>query len=223
VRVGRTKDVEDSDVRGRRDRARANVDARRYDASLADYVWLWERMLEFMPSMLGVRSSFMAGEMGELAAAHEPARTRFRELRDRAAASDRGDWVVLNEVVGDEDLTIGWIDQLLANGERMPRTCQRRATELLRSRGRVADVGRVVTDPLRDARFAWEMRERMLGMAERFDGHHRDVRERYRTSIAQLDEALRAAGRVAEADAVRDEALRLDDSPEMRAALTSSS
>ena len=97
--------------------------------ALKEYEWLWFNILKLDPAMVGVRVSFMAGEMRRLAEAHEPARARFGGVRDEVEArlkgerkswDDLGDWIVLNEVTGDEDRTLAWIDRIKVDPDSGP-------------------------------------------------------------------------------------------------------
>lgn len=133
-----------------------------YDKALDEYLWLWQHMLEFEPSMVGVRSSFMAGDMGELASVHEPARAAFADLRDRAekrleekpAWDDLDDWITLNDVVGDQDKTLEWFDRIKQDPQKL-QAIGRRAymiEPLLREHRRWADLGRIYHNPIQDVR-----------------------------------------------------------------------
>lgn len=44
-----------------------------FSAALDDFVWFWRRGLEYRPSMVGVRGSFLLGRFVELAGHYEPA------------------------------------------------------------------------------------------------------------------------------------------------------
>lgn len=91
------------------------------DEATEEFVWLWEHLLEHEPAMNGVRLSFMAGDMQQLAERHEPARQAFRKLRDRQSAAVDGtnsgkqdviDWLHLNQVIGDQEDTLRWYDRI---------------------------------------------------------------------------------------------------------------
>lgn len=97
--------------------AKALAMTRREDEATDEYVWLWENMNREDPDFVGVRSSFMAGDMGTLARSHPAARKRFAALRDSLEANlkagtstsdELSDWMVLNTVVDDDRRTIDW-------------------------------------------------------------------------------------------------------------------
>jgi hypothetical protein len=225
------------DTHARFEAAKQLLKEQRYPEATEELVWLWNNIERVQPAMRGVRVSFMAGTIEKLVAAHAPARRRFEELRDAAgAAADAGgdseqrrlDWIVLNGVLGDDERTIAWFDSVKADPNAAPILDQLThfLVEPLRRRGRLADIGRLYAEPLKELtghRLAFEVAthpsmQRRLG--EEGFARVRDVMARqFRTSAAQLVASLRAAGRTADADAVRDEALRRDPSSEMRAAL----
>ena len=137
---------------------------------------------------------------------------------------------MLNGVLGDEDRTIGWFDHVKADPDAAPALARiaRFLLQPLKRRGRWADIGRLYAEPLKELVFQYRafeiatgpLMQKRLG-EERF-ARLRDVNAKlFRTGAAELVASLRAAGRAADADAVRQEALRLDPSSEMRATLDS--
>lgn len=109
-------------VRERMEIARGLAGAREFDAAAAEFVWLWENMLEHEPAMIGVRGSFMASDMERLARESDAARAAFTALRDgltvrlEAGETSRAnltDWLVLNiRVLGDDDVVGAWVDRI---------------------------------------------------------------------------------------------------------------
>jgi hypothetical protein len=92
----------------------------RLDEATERYAWLWDNILSISQGMGGVRSSFMVGDMTRLAARHAPAKQRFAQLRDIAAARMEQDddetravldWINLNDVVGEPEKTLAWFDK----------------------------------------------------------------------------------------------------------------
>jgi len=90
---------------------------------------------------------------------------------------------------------------------------------------RWADAGRLIRDPLAELRTHGAMLHmgRTFPMPDTVAPHRSALEETMleglRKEAAQLVRSLQAAGRDVEAAAVKREALRLDDSPEMRTAL----
>jgi tetratricopeptide (TPR) repeat protein len=87
--------------------------AGRYAEATDQYIWLWENIPHEDPPMEGVRLSFIASDMENLAKMYAPARERFLPLRATAlAAGNRTDWIVLNRVLNDEQATLDWFDHV---------------------------------------------------------------------------------------------------------------
>jgi hypothetical protein len=220
--------------------------AGRHEEATAEFVWLWENIDRIEPSMQGVRVSFMAHEIRALVDKHEPARERFSAIRDRAAAlADvdldtarlRFDWIVLNEVLSEQERTLAWFDEV-KNDSRyavMLDRCAHRLIGLLKDRERFADIGRLYRDPV--ATLVKKHRnllpppditaEPPPDVDDKVRPHMRTILQMLLDGLpkAVIEEAalmvkcLLAAGRSAEADAVAQEARRIDSSDEMRAAL----
>jgi hypothetical protein len=183
--------------------------------ALREYDWLWCHMADVDPDMAGVRVSFMARKVKELCERLPAARARFAELRDAAAATastnDRPglqqciDHAVLNQVLGEDERTLVWFDTLDDEQRRTlpPFLSDAQLPRLLFARERWADAGALIRDPI----------------AELETIHTTSITGRPYRRIAQLHRSLVAAGRHADAAAVREAALRDDDSPAMRAAL----
>jgi hypothetical protein len=201
------------DMMAREGLAHALLGAGLLDDALAEFDWLWRHVEEVDPEMGGVRVSFMAGRIGALCRESLAARLRFRALRDEAEAAARVagpsskarfDWLVLNETLGEEELTLAWIDGVApAVRASLPPAFHHLLLRLLFARERWSDAGPLITDPLGQIEHAY------LSTAASFRAQARAV---YRS--------LRAAGRDAEAAAVKDAALARDRSPAMRAALS---
>lgn len=207
------------------------VNSDRLDEATKEYVWLWENMLAHQPSMSGVRVSFMAGDMEELAEEHEPAEQRFRELRDATEARLakefpkegtspvgrrlRTDWIALNGVVGDEERSLKWYDEQRAAGVAPNRVAgwylMRQALE---DGGRWSELG-AAEDPADESLADIESLP--------IDREHPEVvtaSERIqRRDLGKLHAIYLAAGRDVDADKVAKRALEMFDTPEMRAVL----
>jgi hypothetical protein len=228
----------DRDVSGRHNLGQTLLHTRRYQDALEHFVWLWAHMAELEPEMQGLRVSFLANEIAELCRELPAAHQRFAELRDRLGAeaqaspaapealSDRFDWIVLNATLGEAARTLSWFDGLSAEAqEALPAAIVSRVTPMLFERERWADAGRLLRDPLQSLRTHAEMldRGRSNPMPTAIEPHRSVLEEALldglRKEAAQLVRSLKAAGRELDAAAVKREALRLDDSPEMRAAL----
>jgi hypothetical protein len=105
-------------VSKRQELARLLLNSGEYEEAMRQYVWLWNNMLEHDRSMVGVRSSFMLGEIERLMEAHDPAETRFESIRAEAregvdarrSLQDLMDWVALSVTLGHGDEVLAWYD-----------------------------------------------------------------------------------------------------------------
>ena len=221
------------DMEGRLDLADRLLDAGKLDDAAAHYLWLWDNIAKVEPGMSGVRVSFMASSIERLVGAHPPARLRFAAVRDRAGAvadayptrvGARVDWVVLNDVLGEQDATLAWFDAVKDGGGAAPiiEAAAQRLIPLLTQRKRWADIGRVYADPVAEL-----VRQHELMNVPVPDWVDADVMTqvntmmavRFRQNAALLFQSLRAAGRGDQARALEREASRRDPSAEMRTAL----
>jgi hypothetical protein len=213
----------------------------RYDEATKGYVWLWNNIPGFEDAYeygwMGVRQSFMLKPLQSLVSSHLPAREAFSALRDASSAAapafdctdwfgPRVDWVLLNQVLDQQDRTLEWFDSIKAD----PRFasvidhCARLLLEPLKDSQRWADVGRLFPDPLAalaelHEHITFGSPRRGTRENEASAGPSRHLLERFRAGVSVLYSGLRAAGRAGDAKAVREEALRLDPSDEMRRAL----
>ncbi len=208
------------DVRERYDMAGEFLNANAYEEALDEYLWLWDNMVEFEPAMGGVRGSFMAGDMERLAASHAPAKQKFTQLRDDLAAKLRSgdggfealdDWIVLNEVIGDSDATLAWIDRIKDRPDAH-KTFKRtwfRIDNLLVDAKRYELYGTIVPDPVRTARRDLAMlNDRFLPPSMDEDQRRQFTEmqnQRATDEIATLHASLLLANREQEATEVADE------------------
>lgn len=216
----------------------ANIDARlnlareltragRYEDAVAEHVWLWEHMLEHVPSMYGVRKSFFARDLMTLVNAHEPARTAISAVRDRAAPPDEGpiaveifhDWVCLNRVLGEAERSLAWFDALSAarRADLEGSIIEHDIIPLLIEKARWADAGALYSDPLATLNRAAEILSRTEEMATKRDLPEliASSRGHFRKSAANLIRALRAAGRDTDAESMERRAREVHPSEEM--------
>ena len=192
------------------------------------YLWLWGNMLEKDPSMVGVRTSFMASEMQTLANRYPPARSAFALLRSELTA-DVGDdwqttydWVVLNEIVGEEERTVEWVREHADDPQArsVMGVANDRIVAALIAHGEFPLLGRLYDDPIQEAR---EDARSLRHMCEllRDDGEMLQFfRESYLDEIGTMYAALLAAERGNEAAALLAAAsVPRDDLPDERPAM----
>lgn len=221
-------------VQARMELARELANKARHDEAADEYVWLWNNMLDHEPAYAGVRGSFMAGEMTELASESERARAAFAALRDEAGARlkadptwrDLDDWVTLNGVIGDDDATLAWIDRV--KGDEDGRASIRRllyeVEELLIRHERWTDYGTLVRNPATEFRREVAMAEQSLQWSTRAPEEQKAmiraaIERRAIDRGATLHASLLAAAREDEAWDLADEVLKTYDRAEARHAL----
>jgi len=224
------------DVQARLEEARSQVASRKDAEAIESYVWLWKNMTTHEPSMAGVRGSFMAGDMKRLAARSPAARTKFTALRDEAHAAvgetrinadALDDWLVLNDVIGDEAATLIWLDRVKGDAKWKPLLDREsfRLKELLVSKERWSDFGAMVGDPMRELRQVHQISHagRPAAANDRDERRDRVLDEvavaGWRRSAGTLYASLLAADRSEQAQAVAIEAMSLDAEPGMVGAL----
>lgn len=202
-----------------------------------EFVWLWENIAEVDPSMKGVRSSFMASDMKNLAARHAPAKVAFTKLRDATAEKLAGapsagmpelrsDWVVLNEVIGDDDATLAWFDGAKGdpkNAKALARSSLRLVT-LLVERDRLADIPALFPDPIatvkKDFDFCTMLAQHEPRLPDGMDEATKTMmREQpwttFRERMAVLYTGYLTAGRNESAAQIMAEARKLYDDPRL--------
>lgn len=126
--------------------------------AIDEFLWLWDNMLRYRPSMSAVRRSFMVSHMQRLAAKEPDACDAFTKLRDRytpavlslkATRDEMLDWIRLNQVIGDEEASVAWFDLVCEDpAAEMPiGWAARDLFDLLVAEGRWAEAGRLHRDP----------------------------------------------------------------------------
>lgn len=169
-------DRDSKDMAARLRTVREVAQAGKAEEAAEEYAWLWDNMVEIDPGMSGVRGSFMANDMKALAERSADAKNRFTMLREAAAAKRSADpasveflddWIVLNEVIGDEDATLAWFDRVKtgeadgAGDAKMLGSVSFRLVGLLVEKDRLADVPLLYPDPLGELRSDYEMSAEM--------------------------------------------------------------
>ncbi len=198
------------EVEARYKLAQAQFDSGKYAESLENYVWLWQNMVKFEPAMVGVRSSFMASEMGNLAAKYPEAKVRFQQLRDASEKTDLDDWITLNEVVGEDTKTVEWFDKIKSDPAQAKKlqSISFVVQPLLIKIGRWADAAVFIKDPITSVHKKYEFAKLVAQQTPDLNPFPQDA--------ATMYACLLAAGRDADAEKVANESLKLENTPEMR-------
>lgn len=201
------------DVRARLELAESLADNGKNREATEEFVWLWNNMVEHEPAMYGVRGSFMASDMQELAARSHDARAAFTKLRDEADARLKGDgrawqdlydWIKLNDVIGDRAATLAWIDRVKDDeaGRSSIHRCLNDVQDILIENGRWELLGRVIKDPVGE--FKGDLAFMMYasppsGTDEQKAHYEKWQRQHFAEEGAEWHAALLAAGRDDEA------------------------
>ncbi|MFN7020253.1 MAG: thioredoxin family protein [Phycisphaerales bacterium] len=212
--------------------ARNLVDRKQYAEATTEYIWLWNNIVKQEPAMTGVRGSFLASDIKRLTRLHRPAHAEFVKVRDAAEArlkgadkswNDLDDWLVLNEMLGQTDKTLEWFDRV-KNDPEAQRTIQRysfRLERLLEESGRLGDLGKMMKNPVAQLKTKQAMGQWMPPRAdEEMRKQLEEVHLRMvRSDAATMYAALLLAGREQTAEELAAEAMKGDDTAEMRVAL----
>lgn len=232
IKSGKTK----LSSRERMELLKTLVRINKLDEATEQYAAFWESSKN-EAGMGGVRGSFLANEMEQLAERHPPAMTKFREIRDaleKTFESDmdrspqaQADWIVLNEVVGESNRTLDWFDRIKdkPGREAVLKRNSFRLQKLLEENERWADLVRLWDDPLRELKQSHaqlvEMSRSVAGglTPEQKKDMEEAQKDNFREKAASMYIGLLAAGRDKDADELAGEAVRLDDTAAMRVAL----
>jgi thiol-disulfide isomerase/thioredoxin len=204
------------EVQGRYELARSLVDNSDYKGATDQFLWLWKNMVKQDPSMFGVRGSFLAGNIHELAQRYQPAKAAFEELRVQAKDTDLPDWVLLNGMLGQTDETLKWFDSIKTDKNQSDKLmkCKIDLRRLLVQKKRWADLSYLYPEPVTEVKKEHEFAQ----MVKKQTGHNL-----FPKSALLIYVALLAAHRDTEAKQVESEALKLEDTQEMRAHLAQAS
>lgn len=205
------------------------------DAATDDFVWLWQNIAKVEPSMAGVRVSFLAGDMKNLAARHPKAKAAFTTLRDDAAKASEGtdpefanrvDWIVLNGVIDDSQQTLAWFDRVKdsdAGKAAFGQTAYLLEPLFLES-GRLADLPSVYADPIGSMKLAAGLPE-MYSKSVEAKGEKPDedaiasMKDQFRQKWSRVYVGYLAAGKDDKAGELAAEFAKLEDPTDARFAM----
>lgn len=202
------------------------------DKATDEAVWLWNNMVKEEPAMAGVRGSFFAGDIKNLARRHKPAAEAFGRIRDEAWAAyvrdpqtpgPLDDWIVLNDALGQNDRTLEWFDRAKRepNAGRTFEQVDYRLERLLIDKRRVGDICLLYRDPMDRLRRDAMMKQSLPKLSDKEQNQQlQQIHDRmFRDSTSLLYASLLMAGRASDAQSFAVEAIRLDDTGAMRLAL----
>lgn len=189
----------------------SQLQSHKYEEALENYVWLWQNMLKIDPSMIGVRGSFFADELKDLVTKYPPARVRFAKIRDESELKNVDDWLLLNNVLGNQKLSLQWFNKVKDDSTQLAKlqSVEPELEELLISAGRYSDLAPLIKDPIGQLR---ELHDDEQKIAQ----PQLDLLSKEAGTLYAI---FMAAGKTEDAEKIAVEALKLDDSVEMRKAL----
>ncbi|MCB9683319.1 MAG: hypothetical protein H6733_17775 [Alphaproteobacteria bacterium] len=128
----------------------------RLDDAFAVAKMLWEQVPPDATELRATRLTRIVHDMGVLAAKDDAIREQVVALRDgldAAKDSERAaldDWVALNRILRDDDRTIAWFDTVKDDPAKKELTAAQAPNlfYMLAERGKWADAGRLVDDPI---------------------------------------------------------------------------
>lgn len=205
----------------------------RYVEALDKHIWFHEHALEIDDSYSGVRASFALSSWVELGKLYPPAREALVAIRDRDAQTLRaGTWspnlfsdvAAINDHLGERGETAALFVALHRSNPELARQCYTWAEESLAAAREYEVCATYIPDPM--ARFA-EIRRyyrfRLLDSDQLGADHSGLMLEMAERNFAEetgrLVAILAGVGRAADAEKVRELALRESTSEAVRAAL----
>lgn len=181
------------------------------DEASEHFLWLWQNMEKQDAKLASVRSSVFPRELQEVVKQSPLAKQKLTELRDKAEADNPLDFMVLNEVLGQNDKTLAWFDKAKKDSSQLA-TLQKynyRLEPLLINSGRWKDAAILYPNVLAEldkrAQFAKAIRETM---------HPRH--DPFAQGAGRLYAIMLAAGRNSDAKKVSTAAIKMSDTPELK-------
>lgn len=193
-----------AEVQTRYELAKALVEEGQFAGAAGQYEWLWKNIPKQDPSKLSLRNSALPREVRRLLLKYPRSTKRFTLLRDEAEKSSRADWVTLNRILGDDEMTLRWFDAAKKHPSMSVELQEAgpAVREVLFSKKRYADAAMFYPEPLRQlSEIQAESEDQKI--------------TRYQTAI-EMYSSLLAAGREEEAERVMGESLKMDRTGQLR-------
>lgn len=202
-------------------KARQFQTAGQYDEALDEYIRLWQQTAGGNKVLSELRTGLIAHELKQLVKSHPPTRARLVDLRKSAEAADtRLDVVILNGILDENALTLQWFDQVKDKPEARPLIARlsNQLVQVLYSASRWSDAATYLYgDPIKQVNEYYKQAEAMKKPAP-----HTEVSkdfDPFPSMVLMLYGAYVGAGKEEQAQAIKDECIRLDDTKTMHEAL----
>lgn len=211
----------DADVFSRLSNARQLMLCGKTSKALDGYIWLWNNLSGGSAEYSEIRCKVLPVELKQLFLKDPAAKERFVGIRDAAEKDNkRADWIILNTMIGDEARTLAWFDKAKADPSK--------SAELI-SLGSLLEYPLFANCRWQDAaKYLYprplEKVKELYKAAEALKKPRPDTEvaadfDPFPTMIPLVYGAYVGAGLDAEAKAIADECLRLDDTAAMHQVL----
>jgi len=141
-----------AEVNARMQLGEALLESKKYAEATEQFDWLWTNYEKDNAAFADVSHGKLAPSIGELSAVYKPARIRFSKLRDESEKQSRGDWIILNEILGDEQRTIDWFEHAKDDPSQQGEILKQRhkLETLFEQKHRWKEIAMVTPTPLED-------------------------------------------------------------------------
>ena len=203
-----------AEVEGRHKLGAALFRADRVDEAFEHYLWLWENMEKQDKSLSGVRVSFLARELEAFVKKSPAVKQKIIALRDAAETTNVMDFIVLNDILSDNQKTLSWFDKIKKDPKERAQLDRfaYRLEPMLITAGRWKDIAIMYPDPIAELNkreeFAKAMEKTMHGRMGNYDP--------FAQGVGRLYAAYLSAGRTADAKKVALAALKKQDSANIK-------
>lgn len=195
----------------------------KYEEALQKHLWYHENAAKLDPSQSGVRSSFALAYWADLGKKYPKALDALKSVRDQSEArllKGEGDWSLLYDVyainreLGEPQGTVELFKKIDAANPAFAAEVYHGASRALVDAGEYALVGKYMQDPsaqLATAQDLFEMNRKLMGAG--------NAEKRFSNEMVRLITVLKETGDRQRALEIQAEALKVVDSPEIRAAV----
>ncbi len=199
----------EGEVQARYELANGMVEAGQLPGATGQYLWLWNNIPNKDSTKMELRNSTMPAEITRLIAKYPPAKKHFISLRNEAEKSNRDDWINLNRMLGDDQITLEWFDSARKDPERSSELQQASSSlkRVLLAHDRFADAALFYPNPLK------QLSQINEGGKTGKDDSQTDSLHKI---AVEMYACLLAAGRETEAEQVAAESLKSDKDGSLR-------
>ncbi len=147
------------DVRHRLHLANSLLEYGQFKEATAEYLWLWNKIPSLAPKLNQQRWTKMRWSLQSLTSKHVPAQEQFKAIRDALTNTVQAetaelhlqrDWLELNNVLGEDSLTVAWAEKMAQTpaGVQRLRTLNHRLFPMLVAAGKWREAGLGLSQPV---------------------------------------------------------------------------